>query len=67
MDAFTDNMKTIQNARAAITRGLQRKTQDDASRQKIQEAVNTLFALKQALKPATVEKLKAIGVAVPNA
>ena len=67
VDAFTDNMKTIQNARAAITRGLQRKTLDDASRQKIQEAVNTLFALKQTLKPATVEKLKAIGVAVPNA
>lgn len=67
VDIFTDNVKTIQNARAAITRGLQRKTQDEKSVAKIQEAVNTLIALKQEMKPATVEKLKAIGVAVPDA
>lgn len=67
VETFTDNVKTIQNARAAITRGLQKKKLDDAARQKIQDAVNTLVALDQVLKPATVAKLKAIGVAVPNA
>ncbi len=62
VDNFTDDLKTIQNARTTITRGLQRKTQDEASRQKIQDAVNTLKALQQVMKPATIEKLKAIGI-----
>ena len=67
VDVFTDNVKTIQNARTAITRGLQRKTaHTDESLKKVQDAVNTLFALKQAIKPETVEKLKAIGVVVPE-
>lgn len=67
VDSFTDSVRTIQNARAAITRGLQRKTQDEKSIARIQDAVNTLHALKQEMKPATVDKLKAIGVAVPDA
>lgn len=62
VDVFTDNVKTVTNARSTITRGLQRKTQDDVSRQKIQAAVDTLKALNQKLMPATIEKLKAIGV-----
>lgn len=66
VDEFTDNVKTIQNARTAISRGLARKTQDEASRKKIQDAVNTLFALKQVIKPETIEKLKAIEIAIPN-
>lgn len=65
VDIFTDNVKTIQNARTAITRGLQRKTQDEASIEKIRNAVDTLLALKQVIKPSTVEKLKAIGINIP--
>lgn len=68
VDVFTDNVKTVQNARTAISRGLARKTKhSEESLQKVQDAVNTLFALKQTIKPETVEKLKAIGISIPNA
>ena len=63
-EVFTDNVKTIQNARTAISRGLARKTQTEASLKKLQDSVNTLIALKQVLKPETVEKLKELGIAV---
>lgn len=67
VDVFTDNVKTIQNARTAISRGLSRKNpHTDESLQKLQDAVNTLFALKQAIKPETVEKLKALNISIPN-
>lgn len=67
VDVFTDNVKTIQNARTAITRGLQRKTpHTEDSLRKLQDAVNTLFALKQTIKPETVEKLKAAGISIPQ-
>lgn len=65
VDEFTDNMKAIQNARTIITRGLQRKTQTPDSLKKISDAVNTLVALKQVLRPVTVGKLEAIGIKVP--
>lgn len=64
VDAFTDNVKIIGSARTAISRGLQRKTQTDESRKKIQSAVDTLKSLGQVIKPATVEKIKVIGVNV---
>ncbi len=68
VEVFTDNVKTIQNARTSISRGLGRKTEHtEASLKKLQEAVNTLFALKQSIKPETIEKLKAIGIIIPNA
>ena len=66
LEEFTDNVKTIQNARTAISRGLARKTQNDESLKKIQDAVGTLYALKQTIKPETIEKLAAIGITVPN-
>lgn len=67
VDVFTDNVKTIQNARTAISRGLGRKTpHTEESLQKLQEAVNTLFALKQTIKPETMDKLKAIGISIPQ-
>lgn len=67
VEVFTDNVKTIQNARTAISRGLGRKTpHTEDSLQKLQNAVNTLFALKQAIKSETIEKLKAIGVSIPE-
>lgn len=65
-EVFTDNVKTVQNARTIVSRGLSRKTQTDESLQKIQNAVDTLFALKQAIKPETVAKLKAIGITIPQ-
>lgn len=65
VDVFTDNVKTIQKARTAISRGLGRKSpQTEESLQKLQDAVNTLFALKQAIKPETVEKLKALNISI---
>lgn len=67
VEVFTDNVKTIQNARTAISRGLSRKTaHTQASLKKMQDAVNTLSALRQSLKAETIEKLKALGVAVPD-
>lgn len=67
MEVFTDNVKTIQNARTIISRGLSRKSaHTDESLTKVQDAVNTLYALKQVIKPETIEKLKAIGVVIPN-
>ena len=67
VDVFTDNVKTIQNARTAISRGLARNTPHTTeSLQKIQDAVNTFFALKQTVKPETIEKLKTIGITIPN-
>ena len=67
VDAFTDNVKTIQSARTTISRGLGRKSaHTEESLKKVQDAVNTLFAMKQTIKPETVEKLKAIGISVPN-
>ena len=67
VDVFTDNVKTIQNARTAISRGLGRKVpHTEESLQKLQEAVNTLFAMKQAIKPETMDKLKAVGVSIPQ-
>ena len=67
VDDFTDNVKTIQNARTAISRGLGRKTpHTEESLGKLQDAVNTLFAMKQSIKPETVEKLKAVGVSIPQ-
>ena len=66
VEVFTDNVKTIQNARTAISRGLSRKSQTEDSLMKIQEAVNTLFALKQAIKPETADKLTALGITIPQ-
>lgn len=67
VEVFTDNVKTIQNARTAISRGLARKTaHTDESLKKIQDAVNTLFAMKQSVKEETLEKLKAIGIVIPE-
>lgn len=68
VDVFTDSVKTIQNARTAISRGLSRKIpHTDESLQKLQDAVNTLYALKQSIKPETIEKLRAVGVSIPQA
>ena len=66
VDAFTDNMKTIQNARTTISRGLSRQKQSAQSLQKIQDAVNTLISLHQNVKPDTLKKLSAIGITVPS-
>lgn len=67
VDVFTDNVKTIQNARTAISRGLGRKTpHTEDSLKKLQDAVNTLFTLKQTIKPETMEKLKAVGISIPQ-
>ena len=67
VDIFTDNVKTIQNARTAISRGLGRNTpHTEDSLKKLQDAVNTLFALKQTIKPETMDKLKAVGISIPQ-
>lgn len=65
---IADNVKTIQNARTAISRGLRRKTpHTEDSLKKLQDAVNTLFAMKKTIKPETMEKLKAVGISIPQA
>lgn len=67
VEVFTDNVRTIQNARTAISRGLGRKTpHTEESLQKLQNAVNTLFTMKQAIKTETIEKLKALSISIPN-
>lgn len=66
VEVFTDNVKTIQNARATITRNLKAETPSDKQLQKIQEAVNALVALKQGFKPEMIERLKAVGISIPT-
>lgn len=63
-EVVTDNVKTIQNARTAISRNLAREKQTEASLQKLQDSVNTLVALKQTLKPETIERLRELGISV---
>ncbi len=67
VEAFTDNVKTIQNARTAITRVLQLEHPSEDKLKKLQEAVNTLLALHQTFKPEQVERLKAVGIVFPEA
>ena len=65
VDVFTDNVKKIQAARAAVSRGIARKTpHTKESFEKLENAVKALVALNQTLKPATVEKLAALGITV---
>lgn len=64
--AYWDNAKAVTNARSAITRNLKADPMTDKHRQKLQDAVNTLVALKQEMLPATIEKLKAAGVTIPE-
>lgn len=67
MEVFTDNVKTIQNARTTISRGLARKSEhNDKSLQKMQDAVNTLTELKQTIKLDTAKKLQSLGIAIPE-
>lgn len=68
IDSFAENVKTIQSCRTAISRGLSRKKAHyDASLKRMQDAVNTLFALKQTIKPETIGRLKELGIAIPEA
>ena len=67
LEVYTDNVKTITNARSTISRGLSRKTpHTSSSLQKVQDAVNTLYALKQSVKPETADRLKNIGITLPQ-
>lgn len=66
VDEFAESVKTIQKARTTISRSLARKTpQTDESLKKLQDAVNTLYFMKQTIKPDTIEKLKATGISIP--
>lgn len=67
VDEFTDNMKTVQNARTAITRALQRKNHTAEQLQVLQQSVDTLLAMKQTITEKTISRLKEIGITVPNA
>ena len=67
LEVYTDNVRTIQNARTAVSRGLNRKTPHSVeSLKKLQDAVNTLNALKQTLKAETIDRLRNLGIAVPE-
>ena len=63
-EQVADNVKAIQKARTAISRGLAREEQTEETLQKLQEAVNTLMTLKQTLKPDTLERLRGLGISV---
>ena len=67
VEQFTDNVRAIQNARSYITKGLKKDSLDDNTRAKMQECVNRLVALHQSIRPETVKRLRAIGIAVPDA
>lgn len=65
-NVVTDNVKVIQKCRAAITRNLNNTNPSEEQLAKVQEAVNTLVALKQTFKPGTLERLKAAGISIPS-
>ena len=67
VDKFTDNVKTVQNARTAITRALQRKNHTPEQLQALQQSVDTLLAMKQTITEKTISRLKEIGITVPDA
>jgi hypothetical protein len=67
VDEFTDNVKTVQNARTAITRALQRKNHTEDQLHALQQSVDTLLAMKQTITEKTITRLKEIGITVPNA
>ena len=67
VDSFTDNLKTIQNARTAITRALQRKSNTNEQLFALQQSVDTLLALRQKITEKTAARLKAIGIVIPDA
>ena len=60
-------MKTVQNARTAITRALQRKNHTPEQLQALQQSVDTLLAMKQTITEKTISRLKEIGITVPDA
>lgn len=67
VDKFTESMKTIQNARTAITRALQRKNHTKEQLEALQQSVDTLVSLHQKITEKTITRLKAIGITVPDA
>lgn len=66
VETFVSDVKTIAKARTAISRGLKLENQTEKSLQKLQDAVNTLYSLKQTIKDETVERLKKLGIAIPE-
>lgn len=66
IDGYTDNVKTVQNARTQINRLLKKEELSEKELLSLQDAVNTLVALKQSFKPVTIERLKKAGVAIPE-
>lgn len=61
-----DDVKAAGAARTAITRALSRKNNTEEQLEALQDAVNLLYKLGGTQKPATVEKLKALGISIPN-
>lgn len=66
IDGYTDKVKTVQNARTQINRLLKKEELSEKELLSLQDAVNTLVALKQSFKPVTIERLKKAGVAIPE-
>ena len=66
VDNLSDNVKAIQKARTTITRNLKEEDLTDKQLQKVQDAVNVLVSLKQDFKPETIERLKAVGISIPD-
>lgn len=63
----SDNVKAAQSARTTITRALQRKKHTEKQIEDLQGAVNVLYRLGGTQKEATVRKLQALGISVPDA
>lgn len=63
----SDNVKAAQAARTTISRALQRKNHTEKQLEDLQGAVNVLYRLGGTQKDATVKKLQALGVSVPDA
>ena len=58
--------KKINQARVTMSRTLKKETLSDDDVDSLQEAVNLLFSAKASIKPATIDKLKAAGVIIPE-
>lgn len=63
--AAIDDVKTVQAARTLISRRTAKKNITDEDKEAIQEAVNVLVSMKVTMKPQTIEKLKALDIAIP--
>lgn len=66
-NSTADDIKATNAARTTISRALQRKSNSEKQIEDTQDAVNLLFRVGANMKQTTIEKLRALGISIPDA